>query len=106
MTPCKSNSKEVLNVSTKGYRLRYKLEVEITYLLTEEKVKNIFLSLTFCSQTPIMSKLGTIVHYATPRFNFLFSHSYERNMQQQIEELNEKLKLKEKNSHVSGFLGI
>lgn len=96
MTPCKSNSKEVLNVSTKGYRLRYKLEVEITYLLT----------LTFCSQTPIMSKLGTILHYATPRFNFLFSHSYERNMQQQIEELNEKLKLKEKNSHVSGFLGI
>ena len=42
MTPCKSNSKEVLNVSAKGYRLRYKLEVEITYLLTEEKVKNIF----------------------------------------------------------------
>lgn len=87
MTPCKSNSKEVLNVSAKGYRLRYKLEVEITYSLTEENVKNIFLSLTFCRQTPIVSKLDTTLHYATPRFNFLFSLSYERNMQQQIEEL-------------------
>ena len=53
-----------------------------------------------------MKKLGTILHYATPRFDFLFSLSYERNMQEQIDELNEKLKLKEKNSHVSGFLGI
>ena len=91
MTPCKSNSKEVLNVSTKGYRLRYKLEVEITYLLTEEKVKNIFLSLTFCGQTtPIVSKVGTIVHYAG--FNFLFCLQYQCNMQQQVEDLNKNLK--------------
>ena len=70
MTPCKINSKNVLNVSTKGYRLRYKIKVKITYLLTEEKVKN-NLSLTFCGQTtPIVSKLGTILHYAV--FNFLF----------------------------------
>ena len=37
-----------------------------------------------------------ISDYATPGFHFLFRLSYEHNMQQQIQELNEKLKLKEK----------
>ena len=34
---------------------------------------------TFCGQTtPIVSKLGTILHYATHGFNFLFCLSYQR----------------------------
>lgn len=60
------------------------------HLLTEEKVEN-NLSLTFCGQTtPIVSKLGTIVHYAG--FNFLFCLQYQCNMQQQVEDLNKNLK--------------